>query len=107
MQALNNRLDRVLLLGRCIDPDPIDQPQAMTDAQRMKAFLADFKATCPFYHDLSVRMHERIDNALALDPVPECLQRSFVVFERHCADERLEPMSVEAGNFLIMLPGGI
>jgi hypothetical protein len=37
--------------------------------------------------------------------VPGCLQRSFVVFERHCADEGLVPKSVEALNFFIMLPG--
>jgi len=88
MQALDNRLD-----------------QPRTTAERMRAFLADFKATCRFYRDLSVRMQQRIDDALALDPVPGCLERSFVVFERHCADEGLEPKSVEALNFLIMLPG--
>ena len=71
----------------------------------MRAFLADFKATCRFYRDLSVRMQQRIDNALALDPVPGCLERSFVVFERHCDASMQDPMSVQALYFLTMLPG--
>ena len=102
MQALNTRLDRVLLLGRCSGPDPIDQP---TDAQRMMNFLAEFKTSSPLYPHLCTGTRARIDAALALDPVPEYLARSFAVFEQHCAGSMHDPMSVQALTFFMMLPG--
>ena len=96
MLSLNNRLDRVHLPGACSQP---------TDAQRMTDFLNRFKASSPLYPHLLAGTHARIDAALALDPVPGYLARSFAVFECHCAESMRDAMSVEALTFFMMLPG--
>ena len=102
MLSLDNRLDRVLLGAACSRPDSINQP---TDAQRMMNFLAEFKTSSPLYPHLCTGTRARIDAALALDPVPEYLARSFAVFEQHCAGSMHDPMSVQALTFFMMLPG--
>ena len=75
------------------------------DDARMKAFLTEFKTASPLYPHLPDRTHARIDAALALDPVPGYLARSFAAFERHCDASMQDPMSVQALYFLTMLPG--